>query len=520
MRKTSDNKGVIRAAGTVGFATLISRLLGFIRDMLIAKFVGTGMAADAFFVAFRIPNLLRRLMAEGAMSSSLIPVFTEYLNIKGKDEAWKLAHIATSLLAIILFIITIAGIILTPAIVKVIAPGFTDNSAKFGLTVTLTRIMFPFIFFIGMAAAVTGMLNSLKSFFISALSPAFFNIAIISSALFLTKKISPTIALSLGVLIGGFFQFAFQLPELLKKGFKFVWQIDLQHSGMRRIGLLLLPSLIGIAPHQINILVDNILASFLKEGSVSYLYYGNRLVQFPLGIFAIAIATAILPVMSEQIAKSDIERMKETFAFAIKFVLLITIPASVGFIILRIPIINVLFEYGKFTKMSTFGAAQALLYYSVGLWAYAGVKIAVSAFYSMQDAKTPVKIACYTMLINIFLSILFMVKLEHGGLAFATSISSAVNVTLLVIILRKRIGSFGGREVLFSIIKTAIASFVMGWVIYILSNRIFIDSAARLYRLSVLLVIILSGILVYIGISIVLKNKEMAYILKMRAGQK
>jgi len=318
----SENVRVTKAAGVVGTATLISRIFGLIRDVVIAWFFGAGLAADAFFVAFRIPNLLRRLFAEGSLSVAFIPVFTEYLANRGKAEAFSLARSAIRLLSVLLVFVTIAGILLAPLIVRIIAPGFADSPEKYSLTVTLTRIIFPYIFFICLVALCMGILNVLGHFAAPAFAPVLLNLAMICSVFLISPYMAdPVTGLAIGVLIGGVLQLALQVPFLIKKGFYFWQKTKIYHPGLKKIGILMLPTIFGAAVYQINILVGTLLASLLPGGSVSYLYYADRLVQFPLGIFAIAIATAVLPSLSRQAVTNDFEGVRDTFGHAMKLFL-------------------------------------------------------------------------------------------------------------------------------------------------------------------------------------------------------
>jgi len=508
------NKKLLFSAGIISGATLCSRLLGFLRDMIIAQMFGAKMVADAFFVAFRLPNLLRKLMGEGALSSSFIPVFTEYLHKKTKKEAWELAGNVISLVIILLIAIVIFSIILAPLIVMIFAPGFHKSPEKFHLTTLLARILFPYIFFIGLSALFMGILNSLNHFLIPALNPALLNIAMIIGALFIAPKFNtPIIGLAIGVLIGGVAQLFFQLPILIKKGMNFKFSLNIHHEGLRRIGALMLPSTIGLAVAEINSMVDTLLATLLPEGSVSYLYYSNRLIQFPLGLFGIAIGTAILPTMSAQAARKKIPALKETFSFGLRLVMFITLPATVGLIICRKAIIAILFQRGAFTASATQATAIALLFYAVGLFAYAGVKVVVPVFYSLQDTKTPVKIAIYSMLANIVLNIILMQPLKHAGLALATALASMLNFTLLLYYLRKKMGRLGGRQILISCLKIIAASIVMGIGAWILINQYNFMVISRLYSGIILLVVILISSLVYALISFLLKSSEMSFLL-------
>jgi len=358
----NENNLVTRAAGVVGIYTFLSRILGLVRDILIANFFGSGMSADAFFVAFRIPNLLRRLFAEGSFSVAFIPVFTEYLQNKSKEDAFILARVVLTFLVCIVTVITILGIILSPLIVRVIAPGFGGMGEKYALTVLLTRIMFPYIFLVSLLAFFMGILNSLKHFAAPAIAPIFLNLSMIVVLLFIIPSMrTPTVGLAFGVIVGGVIQMALQIPFLMSKGVSFAPKWNQRHPALKRIGMLMVPTIFGSAIYQINQLIGTLLASLLKEGSVSYLYYADRLVQFPLGVFAIAISTAVLPSLSREAAEGDIYRLKQTLSHALRLTMFITIPAMVGLIVLRQPIIRLLFQRGAFTSLTTIMTAQALL---------------------------------------------------------------------------------------------------------------------------------------------------------------
>ncbi|HUV50483.1 MAG TPA: murein biosynthesis integral membrane protein MurJ [Anaerolineae bacterium] len=507
----SENTRVTKAAGVVGSATLLSRLFGFIRDVVIAWFFGAGLSSDAFFVAFRIPNLLRRLFAEGSLSIAFIPVFTEYLTVKGREEAFKLAGAAIWLLSMILAIVAVLGILLSPVIIKIIAPGFIDSPEKFSMTVNLTRIMFPYIFFIGLVALSMGILNSLGHFAAPALAPVFLNIAMICSVFFISPYMpDPVTGLAIGVLIGGFLQLALQIPFLIKKGLYFWQRVKIFHPGLKKIGLLMIPTVFGSAVYQINILVSTLLASLLSEGSVSYLYYADRLVQFPLGIFAIAAATAILPSISRQAASGDLEAVKATFSHAMNLVLFITIPSMVGLIILREPIVALLFKRGVFDSKATQLTAQALLYYGIGLWAFSGVRIVVSTFYALQDTKTPVRMAVISIIANIVLGIILMGPLAHGGLALSTSLASMLNFGLLVRALTIKLGSLGLRSIAESACKSLLCAAIMGIIISIVSIFMIPLTDGSIYGLFFgLMGTIIIGFLLYGFFSFLIKSPEL-----------
>jgi putative peptidoglycan lipid II flippase len=382
----SETAKITKAAGVVSVATLLSRILGLLRDIVIAAFFGAGPAADAFFVAFRIPNLLRRLFAEGSLTISFIPVFAEYLLKRGRDEAFALARSSWWLLTITLAAVSVLGVLLSPLIVKIIGMGFISSPEKFDLTVLLTRIMFPYIFFVGLVALAMGILNTLGHFAAPACSPALLSVSMVSSVLLISPHLEqPILGLGVGVMIGGGLQLTLQIPFMIRKGFRLFVRSPLYHTAIKRIALLMTPAVFGAAVYQINILVGTLLATLLSEGSVSYLYYADRMVQFPLGVFAIALATAVLPSLSKQAAMNDMEGLRTSFSYALRLVFFITIPAMTGLIILREPIISLLFERGAFNAAASHLTAEAVLYYAVGLWAFSGVRIVISAFYSLQD---------------------------------------------------------------------------------------------------------------------------------------
>jgi len=462
----SENSQVVRAAGVVGMATLLSRLFGFLRDVIVAGLFGAGLATDAFFVAFRIPNLLRRLLAEGSLTVSFVPVFTDYLKNKNREDALKLANVAFTALSILLVLVSLAGIIFSPLIVTAMAPGFVKSPPRYDLTVYLTRLMFPYIFFISLVALCMGILNSLRHFAAPAIAPVILNISIILAALFFRNLFQPPIiALAAGVVIGGVLQLALQIPFLRRMGIKLQPDFHLRHPGLKRVATLMIPAFFGAAIYQINIFIGTILASLLPTGSVSFLYYADRIVELPLGVFAIAVGTATLPSFSEQVARGQFEQLKKTLSFSLRLLLFITIPATFALIALRIPIISVLFERGEFTLNSAIETSRALLCYSIGLPAFSVIRIIVAAHYSLQDTKSPMKAAIVALIVNALLSLTLMFPLKHAGLALATSLASMVNVAMLWVILRIRLGAFLDRDFFLSIARTGLSTLVMLGVI-------------------------------------------------------
>jgi putative peptidoglycan lipid II flippase len=469
----SENSRVVRAAGIVGVATMLSRIFGFLRDMVVAGFFGAGLTTDAFFVAFRIPNLLRRLLAEGSLTVSFVPVFTEYLKNKTRAEALDLANVTFTVLSIILVVVSLLGVLFSPFIVTIMAPGFSKTPVQYDLAVFLTRLMFPYILLISLVALCMGILNSLRHFAAPALSPVVLNLAMILAALTLRGFFrEPIVALAVGVMAGGMLQLAMQWPFLVKMGVRLKPDFRFRHPGVKRIGLLMLPAVFGAAIYQLNVFIGTILASILPTGSVSYLYYADRIVELPLGVFAIAVGTATLPSFSEQVALGKMDELKRTITFSLRLILFITIPSTVALIALRVPIISVLFQRGAFSAQATLLTAQALLFYAVGLWAFSLVRIVVAAFYSLQDTRSPMKAAIVALVVNVALSVALMFPLKHGGIALATSVASAVNFGLLWVTLRRRVGTILDRAFYGSVGKTAAASLIM-WGVILLIGRLY-----------------------------------------------
>jgi len=457
-------KGLVRSASETGFGTFISRILGYLRDMVIASKFGAGAFADAFYVAFRIPNLFRNLLGEGALSASFVPVFNEYL-VKDEKEAWQVAGIIFSLLILILSSITFLGIIFSPLIVRIFAPGFIYFPDKFMLTVSLTKIMFPFLFMISLAALSTGVLNSRNSFFIPAVAPVMLSLGEIFAVFMIVPLMKGSIeGLAWGVLLGGAGQFLIQVPSVVSFWDKSVgfFKITFSHPGVKRILNLMLPATLGFGVFQINAFVDTVCASYLVVGSPSALYYANRLVQLPLAIFATSVATASLPAMSKCAAKQDIKGVLGTLSSGIKMILFLMMPASVGLMILGKPIIMLLFQRGSFDAVAANLTFLALFYYSIGLVFYGGVKVFASAFYSMKDTKTPLQVAIVAMLINADLNFILMRYLGVGGLALATAISSCLNMLMLSIFLKRKSGKLDSKAISIFIFKMIAISLVIG----------------------------------------------------------
>ena len=503
-------KKIIKYAGSVSAGTTVSRVFGYIRDMLVAYMFGAGMFADAFYAAFRIPNLIRRMLGEGSFSAAFIPVFSEYLHTKTKSETQKLINVVFTLLFLVLLVITILGMFFSPLLVKIIAYGFTSDPEKLALTIELTRLMFPFLLFICLAAMLLALLNTLNSFFIPAIAPANLSFAEIIYILALAPLLSPgnqIKGLAISVIFGGLGHFLMQYPTLRNLGWHLHFDFHFNHPGIKKIIFLMIPSIIGISVDQINTFVDTICASFLGNGAITALYYSNRLMQLPLAIFGLAMATVSLPMMSKSVATKNIEELKETLNFSIRISIIALLPATIGLMAIGLPIIQVLFERGKFDTLASLLTNKALFYYVLGLPAFAITKIFANTFFSFQDTKTPVKIAFIVMFVHVILCVALMKPLGVGGLALATSACAYMNVFMLFYKLKQRIGRIGAKKILISSIKALIASTLMGIVAYeIMQIKV-------LPMIVALMISIICSIISFIIFLKILKSQEMDQIL-------
>ena len=505
-----DTHSITSAAGLIGVATFSSRILGFIRDVVLAQLFGASAAADAFYVAYRIPNLLRELFAEGSMSSAFIPVFTEYHTLRSKKEAWELASAAfTTLLTIVTFV-TVLGIFAAPSIVWLLAPGFHDEAAQFATTTLLTQVMFPYLLFVSLAALAMGVLNSLRAFAVPALAPVFFNIFVISFAVFVTPFFDqPIIGVGIGIVVGGLAQFVMQLPAIHQRGLLFSWRFQPDHPGVKQIGRLIVPTLLGLSVTQVNLTVSTILASYF-EGGPTYLFYGMRLIQFPLGIFGVALATAILPTLSTQAASGALDDLRNTVNYALRMILFIIIPAMLGLMLLGEPIIHIFFEHGAFTAKDTSGTAAALLAFSVGLWAFAGYRILATAFYSLQDTKTPAIAAVVGMCANVGLALVLMQSLDYVGLALATACASMLNAAILITILNRRIGGLHWTRLAKSVGRTAVALIPLALVcVWVARLEVWGQAGAFTMKVGMLMLGIGFSIVGYFGTHLLLRSEEL-----------
>jgi putative peptidoglycan lipid II flippase len=456
---------IASASSIVSIATLASRMLGFVRDMTIAWLFGAGLMADAFFVAFRIPSTLRELLGEGALSAAFIPTFTRTATQEGREAAWDLASVVMGTLVVVLAGVTLLGVVFAPGIVRILAsgPSFAEIPGKVTLTIQLLRVMFPYIFLVGLAAFFMAILNSLGHFLTPALSPAVLNIAMIASALLIAPHAgNPALPLGIAVVVGGAGQLLIQVPAAVARGWRPGLRVAFGDPRVREIARLMAPGVAGLSITQINVFVGLWLASFLAQGSVAALTYAFRLVQFPIGVIGVAIATGALPVMAAAFAKNAVGEMKGALQGSLRLAIFLTLPAMMGLAVYRLAIVHVLFERGAFTRPVTVFTAEILLAYAVGLVFYISNRILAPAFYAMHDTWTPVTTGMLSVVVNIFASVVLMGSLGAAGLALATAVASASNFLLLFTRLRRRIGPLGLGRLIRPVVKVTLACLPMG----------------------------------------------------------
>jgi putative peptidoglycan lipid II flippase len=484
---------VARSAGIVSMAVMASRVLGLVREMVFAYLFGASksVANDAYVIAFRIPNLLRDLFAEGALSSAFVTVFSDYLVTKDEKEAFRLSNLVATGLIVVLGILVVLGIIFAPQVVTVIAHGFKGDKEKFDLTVRLTRIMMPFILVVALAAQAMGVLNARDRFGVPALASMFFNVGSIigglASAALLTdptfshpiqsiveKPTEGIIGMAYGVMIGGLLQYVVQWPSLRRAGFRYRPMLSFTDPGVRRVFALMGPAVIGAAAVQVNVLVNSNFASSIPpgKGPVSWLSYAFRLMQFPIGVFGVAIATATLPSISRSAARKDLNEFRHTLAGSIRLAFLLTIPSAVGLIVLGHPIIALIYEHRSFGPNDTDHTAAALAFYAIGLAGYAAVRILAPAFYAINDARTPMIISLLSMATNFVMNWMLVGVLQERGLALSTSAVALMNFALLYWIMHRRVDGIEGRRTAVVVGKILAASAVMGIACWAISSTI------------------------------------------------
>ena len=458
-----------RSAGIIGVATAGSRVLGLVRDQVLAYFFGAGNDMDAFNVAFRVPNLLRDLFAEGAMTAAFVPTFTRYLRLHGREAAWRLGNLVVNTLAVVTLALVVLGIVFAEPLVTLFASEYREVPGKLELAVSLARLTFPFLTLVALAAACMGMLNSLRRFFVPAFSPAMFNVGSIVTVLALVPAFSragvrPIYAVALGALVGGVAQVLIQWPLLHREGYRYRPLLDARHPGLREVLVLMGPGTVGLAAVQVNVLVNTILATGQGTGAVSWLNYAFRLMYMPIGLFGVSIATAALPSISTQAADNDTRGMRATVSSGLRMMLMLNVPATVGLVVLAQPIVALLFERGSFTAADTLATATALMFYAPGLIGYSAVKIAVPTFYALRDSRTPVVVSAVTVLINIVLNVTLVQVLGYRGLALGTALAAMFNAAALLVLLRGRLAGIDGSRLAIAFSKILAASVAMGAV--------------------------------------------------------
>ncbi len=535
----TKQKSVAKSAGIVSIAVMFSRVLGLVREVIFANFFGAGFLSDAFQAAFTIPNTLRDLFAEGALSAAFVKVFTDYQILKSEEEAWKLASLVLNALVVVLSVITILGIIFAPYIVSVVAKGFSPEKAA--LTVTMTRIMFPYILFVAMAALAMGVLNTRGNFGVPASASTVFNVVSITLGLGIAYWLSgggwnppgknevatdaaqwAVIGMAIGTLIAGASQFLMQVPSLIKVGFRFAPLLDFADEGVRKVARLMAPAIIGTSAVQINVLVNLAFVSEIDAGR-SWLGYAFRLMQFPIGVFGVAIGTASIPVLSRLASKQNFGEFRDTLSSSIKLVFLLTLPSACGLVVLGEPIIRLIYARGAFRESDVPMTAYALAAYAIGLTGYAAIKILSPAFYALDDAKTPMIIALCSIAVNAVACYFFMDLFSnfgvtpeypngygHVGVALATSCVALVNFFALALMMKKRIGRINGGEIFASFIKIAIASAAMSvvcWFSYQYLTSLFAVKPFFIKLIEAFVPIILGGITFLIVAKIVGVNE-------------
>lgn len=507
-------KGVV----TIGANTMVSRVLGLVRESILARLFGASAFGDAFFVAFRIPNLFRRLFGEGAFSQAFIPVLGEYKATKSEAETQAFVDDVTGWLALTLFAVTLIGVLASPWIILAIAPGFDAHPDKYALTVDLLRITFPYLFFISLTALAGGILNTYGKFSIPAFTPVFLNLAMIFAALVLAPRASnPALGVAWGVFLGGVVQLLFQIPFLVQIKRLPRPKLRRRDPGVGKVLRLMGPAMFGASVSQINMFVSTILASFLPTGSVSYLNYSDRLVELPLGVFGVALGTVVLPAFSQQQALKDREAFNRTLDWALRLVFIIGIPATVGLLVLGTPILISLFRYGNFTLHAVQMSQLSLIGFGLGIVPIIAVRVLAPAFYAQQNTKTPVKVATVALIANMLFSAILIWPLKHAGLALSPSLAACVNGILLYRILRRsrNYTPLPGWPLL--LLKVGIASAAMGGVLYALQGStdqwLALNLPGRLLRLSVLLLL---GIGAFFVVAWILKVPELQQLARRR----
>ncbi|MBN2325138.1 MAG: murein biosynthesis integral membrane protein MurJ [Spirochaetes bacterium] len=511
-----ENRRIARSAVSIGAVTFASRLFGLLREWLRGYLLGTTGSSDAFSMAFLFPNLMRRLVGEGALLVAYVPVFSDYLEKGKRDELCEFVHSFFTLLFCFLLACVAAVVVFAP-LLRFFLPRFAEVPGKIELTVLLTRMMFPYILFISLAALTQAILNSYKVFVPSALTPILLNMSIITAGFTIGARMKdPSLALGIGVLIGGMLQLFFQIPFLGKEGIRYRLSFKWGNPGVRRVFLLMIPAAIGAGVYQINALVSQFIAAYLEEGSVAALRFSNTVVEVVLGVFVISISTVILPALAEKSSQGDPEAMKRILNFALRLTFLVTLPATFGLVVLRYPIVEMLFRYGRFTSESASMVSYAILFHAIGISATGGSRVLVQMFYSLKDMKTPVWTGVVSVLVNIPLCIGLSGPLRLGGVALAGSISSFCNFFLLYFILSGKVGKFMDKETMKVLGKAFSSSAGMGIALFF-AKRLFAASmsASRLYNAGLTFLLLVFGVALYFALNLAMKNRDVMQIFRI-----
>ena len=496
----SRGVGLAASAGLIAFATATSRVLGLVRDQVLAYYFGAGHAMDAYNVAFRIPNLLRDLFAEGAMSAALVPTFTR-ARLESEEGAWRLGRLVITALSLVTLVLAILGMVFSRPLVSLFAEHYAAVPGKLELATALARTMFPFLPMVALAAACMGMLNALRRFFVPAMSPAMFNVGSIVTLVVLVPVfqrvgVHPIYAAAVGTLVGGLGQVGLQWAVLRHEGFRFRPAIDTRDPRLREVLALMVPGMIGLAAVQVNVLVNMLLATSQGAGAISWLGYAFRLMYMPIGLFGLSVATAAIPSISTHAAKGDLAGIRGTLSSGLRMMLMLNVPATVGLIVLARPIVSLLFERGSFSPADTAATAAALVWYAPGLVGYSAVKIAVPTFYALRDSRTPVLISAFSVGINLAINLSLVQVLGYRGLALGTAAAAVINGGVLLFMLRKRLEGFDEGRIGLALFKILVASAVMGLAVWTTEHALerTLTGTATLARLVRVLVEIAAGL--------------------------
>lgn len=510
----SEREQVARAAGIITVAMILSRVLGYVRDLALYAQFGQNRITDAYNAAFSIPDFLYMILVGGALSSAFIPVFGGYVATGREEEGWRVASSLANLVILLLLLGMVLGLVFTPQLVRLLVPGF--DAGEIDLTVRLTRIMLFQTFFMGLSGVTVGILNSYRHFATPALGSVLYNLAVVLVGWTLAPYLGIA-AYSLGVVLGAVLNFAVQLPPLFRLGLRYRPVLELKHPGVRQIGALVVPVLVGLSVSQFNLFVSQNLASGLPGGLLAALKTAQRLMQLPLGIFAAAIGTAIFPTLTGQAARREWAQFRRTTSLGIRTVNFLTIPAAAGLIALGLPVIRLLFEVGKFTPENTQATATALFYYSFGIVGYSGALILNRVYYALKDTRTPVLVGVATVFLNLILNLLLVRVLGHGGLALAYSVVGIVNMVVLILLLRVKIGHVDGRRILLSGAGALVSALAMGGAVWLLVGRLegILGTVSKLSQAAAVGAGIGAGAALYLVFAFLLRLEELRLALEM-----